>query len=350
MISSFTSPLSSAVQRFFHVAIPANPAKIEPERAMGTSANEAMRWANKLYARLRPFDLRGTRVQCPVCGKRGIAGSRWIRGPTVKPVYVLHDRRKTIESLCGLTEKQARQIRARVKITKYDLSKILQRAKCFVLISGGDDSLATLIHTQKIATQIGADFRALHVETGVGFPQITTYVRRICRQLGIKLSIARPDKDFFDLAAKWGIPSIRFRWCCRELKINPIRDLLARLPGLHVVIDGIRAQESNQRAKYLPLWYHPGFKCLSVSPIFRWTNQRVTNYVRSAGLPQNPAHQFPCSAECFCGAYATPTTFRHLKQHNPALFERLSNLEKKSPTGYTFLYKNHRRLPLAELV
>lgn len=316
---------------------------------MGTSENEAMRWANKLYARLQPFALRGTRVRCPVCKKRGIAGSRWIRGPAVKPVYVLHDRGRRLRTLCGLTENQARQIRSKVNISKLDTAKILTAAKCFVLTSGGDDSLATLIHTQKIAAQIGADFRALHVETGVGFPEIASYVRRVCRQLHIKLSIARPQKDFFDLANKWGIPSIRFRWCCRELKINPIRDFLAKTPGLKVVIDGIRAEESNQRAKYLPVWYHPAFKCLSVSPIFRWTNHHVKTYVRSAALPQNPAHQFPCSAECFCGAYATPTTFRHLKQSNPALFKRLSNLEKQSPTGYTFLYKNHRRLPLAEL-
>lgn len=316
---------------------------------MRTSAHEAMRWGNKLYATIQPLDLRGIRVKCPVCSKRGIAGSRWIQGPTVKPVYILHTRNEELESLCGLTEEQAQQIRAKVNISKLDLAKILTTAKCFLLFSGGNDSLATLLYTQKIAAEIGADFRALHITTGVGFPQIETHARKVCRLLHVRLSIIRPPKDFFDLARRWGIPSFRFRWCCRELKVKPIQNFLAKINGAKIVIDGIRADERWQRSKYLPIWYHPTFKCLSVSPIFRWSKQHVVNYTRSAPVPKNPTQQFPCSGDCFCGAYATPTTFRLLKQHNPALFERLSRLEKESPTGYTFLYKNGRHLPLTQL-
>jgi len=298
---------------------------------------------------MSPYHLRGIRVDCPVCGERGIATSRWVKGPTIKPVYVIHNRNGTVESVCGLNEEEAEQVRPEAKVYKSDLGKILNGAKCFVLISGGKDSLATLVYTQEIAEEVGADLRAIHVDTTVGFPEVTKYVRKVCRQVGVRLSIVRPDRDFFDLAKDWGIPSFRFRWCCRELKIKPIQEFLAKIRGRKAVIDGIRAEESNQRAKYLPVWYHPGFKCLSVSPIFRWTKKRVEKFVVEAGLPENPVRNLGCSAECWCGAYKTKTDFLKLKEIKPELFDKLSDLEEQSPTGYTFLYKKGQQLPLRKL-
>jgi len=311
--------------------------------------NHVSKWADKLHSVISPFHLRGVRVNCPVCGERGTATSRWVKGPKVKPVYVIHNRNGTVESVCGLDEEEAQRVRPEVKVYKGDLRKILNGAKCFVLISGGKDSLATLVYTKKVAEEAGVDLRAIHVDTTVGFPEVTRYVRKVCRQLGVRLSIVRPEKNFFDLAEVWGIPSFRFRWCCRELKIKPVQDFLAKIHEQKVVVDGIRAQESNQRAKYLPIWYHPSFKCLSVSPIFRWTKKQVERYIESADLPENPVRQLGCSAECWCGAYKTQSDFLKLKEIKPALFDKLSILEEQSPTGYTFLYKKGRRLPLREL-
>jgi len=226
---------------------------------MVTIPNHVSKWAAQLHSHLSPFHLRGIRVECPVCGERGTATSRWVKGPTVKPVYIIHNRNGTVESVCGLDEEQAEQIRPDVNISRSDFRKILNGAECFVLISGGKDSLATLVYTKEIANEAGTDLRAIHVDTTVGFPEVTKYVRKVCSQLGVRLSIVRPENNFFDLAKDWGIPSFRFRWCCRELKIRPVQDFLSKIRGRKVVIDGIRAEESNQRAKYLPVWYHPGF-------------------------------------------------------------------------------------------
>jgi len=330
---------------------------------MVTIPNHVFKWADKLHSIISPFHLRGIRVDCPVCGERGTATSRWVKGPTIKPVYVIHNRNGTVESVCGLDEEKAEQIRPEVNVSKSDFRKILNGAKCFVLLSGGKDSLATLLYTTEIAEAARAghstqnselrtpnsNLSAIHVDTTVGFPEVTRYVRKVCRQLGVRLSIVRSEKNFFELAEDWGIPSFRFRWCCRELKIKPIQEYLSKIPGRKVVIDGIRAEESNQRAKYLPIWYHPSFKCLSVSPIFRWTRKQVEQYVESAHLPENPVRQLGCSAECWCGAYKTQSDFLKLKEIKPALFDKLSNLEKQSPTGYTFLYKKGQRLPLRDL-
>src|SRR4030042_5249725 len=202
---------------------------------MVTIPNHVSKWAVKLHSLMSPFHLRGVRVDCPVCGERGTATSRWIKGPTIKPVYVIHNYNGTVKSVCGLEEEQAEQIRPDVKVVRSDFRKILKGAKCFVLTSGGKDSLATLVYTKKIAEEAGVDLRAIHVDTTVGFPEVITYVRKVCRQLKIRLSIVRPENDFFDLAEDWGIPSFCFRWCCRELKIKPIQDFLAKIPGKKLV-------------------------------------------------------------------------------------------------------------------
>jgi len=316
---------------------------------MDNLPNHVSKWADKLHSLMSPYHLRGVRVNCPVCGARGTAASRWVKGPTVKPVYVIHNRNGTVESVCGLDEEGADQIRPEVSVPKSDLRKILNGAKCFILTSGGKDSLAALVYTKREAEKVGAELRAIHADTTVGFPEVTKYVRKVCRQLRIKLSIVRPEKNFFDLAEDWGIPNFRFRWCCRELKIKPVHDFLAKIGGRKVVIDGIRAEESNLRAKYLPIWYHPSFKCLSVSPIFRWTRKQVEKYIGSADLPENPVRQLGCSAECWCGAYKTQSDFLKLREIKPELFDKLSDLEEQSPTGYTFLYKKGQRLPLRDL-
>jgi 3'-phosphoadenosine 5'-phosphosulfate sulfotransferase (PAPS reductase)/FAD synthetase len=311
--------------------------------------NHISKWAIKLHSTISPLHLRGIRVDCPVCGEKGTAVSRWVKGLIVKPIYIIHNRNGTVKNVCSLNEGEANQVRPIAKVYPSDLGRLLANARCFVLISGGKDSLATVVHTQKIAREVGADLQAIHVDTTCGFPEVTKYVRKICKQLNVKLKIVRPKRDFFEMAREWGIPNFRFRWCCRELKIKPIRDFLDNIKGPKAVIDGIRAEESNIRANYLPIWFHPGFKCISVSPIFRWTKKQVEKYVESADLPENPVRSLGCSAECWCGAYKRKADFLKLKEIKPELFDKLSDLETQSPTGFTFLYKNGEQLPLSKL-
>jgi hypothetical protein len=55
------------------------------------------------------------------------------------------------------------------------------------------------------------------------------------------------------------------------------------------------------------------------------------------------------SGECICGAFATKRIFLKIKENYPKLFQRLINIEKINKTGWTFLYKNGRKIPLTEL-
>jgi 3'-phosphoadenosine 5'-phosphosulfate sulfotransferase (PAPS reductase)/FAD synthetase len=275
--------------------------------------------------------------------------SKWVKGPGLKPLSVYHPNGKQLPDECELAEDHADSLRGTIELSSRDLRRILGRCHGYVLFSGGRDSLCTLLYLREVADGSPTHLTAVHVDTTAGFPEVTKYVRAICRKLTVPLKVVRPNLDYFEAAKKWGIPSHNARWCCHQLKVRPVRDFLAKQPGDRVVYDGIRAAESLQRSAYLPVWHHPAFNCLSVSPILSWSNAQVDTYVRASGLPPHPAAALGCSAECWCGAYKTKTDFEKLLEVHPEIFDRLVEVEKAQRGRFTFIYEKGQQVPLASL-
>ena len=293
--------------------------------------------------------LRSLRVICPLCKESGLVTTRWIKGPALKPIYILHIKWRKVRKVCELTEEQSANIRGTVSIRETDIEELLGSRRSFVLFSGGKDSLATLVYLKELARKNSNDLTAIYVDTTAGLPATKRYVRRVCRHLEIRLEVVKPKVDYFTLAKKWGIPSFGYRWCCRELKIKPIQGYLDKIQQPKVVFDGIRAVESNLRKQYIPIWYHPTFKCLSVSAIFHWSDEEVASCINSNGIPKTLLHSLGTSTECWCGAYKTETDFRKLYQLDQDMFYRLAELEKHNKNRYTFLYKDGQQIPLRKL-
>ena len=292
------------------------------------------------------ISFKGLTVKCPSCDETGIVITRWVKGPKLKPLYVLHRRGRKI---CKVTWDQSEKIKSDISISKSDIRSILKKSRSFILFSGGKDSLATLAYLRSLESVSGKELVALYVDTTAGLPKNTEYVKKVCRYLKIGLKILRPKVDYFTLVKKWGIPSFQYRWCCRELKIKPIADYLTTIKGPKVVFDGIRADESRIRKEYLPIWYHPTFKCLSISPIFYWSDQDVVSYIASDGIPKTILHSMGSSTECWCGAYKKETDFRELYELDKDMFRKLARVEKANKNGYTFLYKKGSRISLQDL-
>jgi 3'-phosphoadenosine 5'-phosphosulfate sulfotransferase (PAPS reductase)/FAD synthetase len=307
------------------------------------------RWWAPIENNFAGLSLRGLKVECPLCKSPGIVVTRWIKGPALKPIYILHIKWRKVRKVCELDEEQSNSIRHKVSIFKSDIKKLLESKKSFVLFSGGKDSLATLSYLKDIAKNTGSDLTAIYVDTTAGLPENTKYVKKVCKYLEITLKVVKPKVDYFTLAKEWGIPSFGYRWCCRELKIKPIQEYLNKIKEPKVVFDGIRAEESNLRKQYIPIWYHPSFKCLSVSPIFDWTIDEVNSFINSNGIPKTLLHSLGTSTECWCGAYKTEADFKKLYDLNREMFRKLVKLEERNKTGYTFLYKNGQKIPLRDL-
>ncbi|MDI6787827.1 MAG: phosphoadenosine phosphosulfate reductase family protein [Planctomycetota bacterium] len=306
-------------------------------------------WVTPIKECFTGLSLNGIRITCPRCKHKGLVTTRWIKGPELKPVYILHAKSSKVKRVCGLDEKQTARIRTKVKVLEGDIKRLLRSRKGYILFSGGQDSLCTLYYLKNIAKKVKGDLTALFVDTTVGLPENIKYVKKVCKYLKVPLKIVRPKEDYFTMVKTMGIPSFKSRWCCRELKIKPISDYLSSVKEPKVVFDGIRAEESAIRKQYIPIWYHPGFKCLSVSAIFHWTKERVSSYINSNGLPKTFLHSLGSSTECWCGAYKRPKDFEQLYTLNRDMFYKLVKVEQQNRSGYTFLYKNGQRIPLKEL-
>lgn len=291
----------------------------------------------------------GLLVRCPSCHRTGTLLSKWIKSAPVKPLYVCHTNGNGYFKACSLDKGTAALLRRKVGLTRSDIVKVLRMGKSFVMFSGGKDSLCLLDYLNRLAQSIGREITALHADTTAGFPEVERYVRRTCKVLGVRLVTVRPHANYFDLAKRWGIPGVKSRWCCKTLKIAPIRRYLSAVEGPRVVFDGIRAAESNLRATYIPVWYHPSFRCINVSPIFGWSDEKVSKYIQTHDLPKSPAADLNTSAECWCGAYKTKSDFQALLSIHPEIFGKLVEVEQAQNGKYTFLYECGKHIPLCSL-
>lgn len=293
--------------------------------------------------------LPGLQVDCPLCNEAGTLISKWVRGPSIKPLYVVHANNDGRFNACPLNKEQAAYVRSKVSITSKDTLKTLRMGKAFVLFSGGKDSLCLLEYMRRLGERANKEITALHVDTTAGFPEVEEYVREVCKNMGLPLQTVRPPHDYFDLAKRWGIPGVKSRWCCETLKIAPMRRFFKQVEGPKVIFDGIRGAESNIRAKYVPVWYHPSFRCISVSPIFSWSDKKVENYIGRNQLPASPAAELGCSGECWCGAYKCRADFEALLDIQPEIFDKLVQVEEAQNGKYTFIYEKGKRVPLSSL-
>ncbi|MEW6614028.1 MAG: phosphoadenosine phosphosulfate reductase family protein [Thermodesulfobacteriota bacterium] len=313
------------------------------------SSKNNNQWWQPIEETFAGISLKGLKVICPQCGEHGLVITRWIKGPVLKPIYILHIKWRKARKVCELSEEQSKGVRSEVSIFKSDIKRLLDSRKSFILFSGGNDSLATLSYLKDITKGVKSDLTAIYVDTTAGLPENAKYVKEVCKYLGINLKIVGPKVDYFTLAKKWGIPSFKYRWCCRELKIKPIEEFLSTIKEPKVVFDGIRAAESNARRQYIPVWYHPTFKCLSVSPIFYWSNEQVISYVNSNGIPKTFLHSLGTSTECWCGAYKTKSDFEKLFNLDRDMFYKLVEVEEENKGRYTFIYENGQKISLKEL-
>ena len=291
----------------------------------------------------------GLTVRCAECRRKGTLISKWVPKTSIKPLYVCHTNGNGFFKACELKNGQASRPRGGISINRSDALKLLRMGQAFVLFSGGKDSLCLLEYMRLLADYAGKEITALHVDTTAGFPEVEKYVERVCKKLNVRLVVVRPTHDYFELAKKWGIPGHTARWCCETLKVAPIRRYLAEIEGPKIVFDGIRAAESNIRATYVPIWYHPAFKCISASPIFTWSDKKVKSYIERKNLPRSPAAGLATSAECWCGAYKCRADFEALLDIHPDIFNKLVDVEKAQRGRYTFLYESGERIPLTRL-
>ena len=88
-----------------------------------------------------------------------------------------------------------------------------------------------------------------------------------------------PCGNFFSMMEKRGIPTRKCRWCCSEYKEM-------RSPRRAVLLLGVRSAESPRRAAaWKEVTQHRATKSYAVSPILKFTDQQVWEFINSTGIP-----------------------------------------------------------------
>jgi phosphoadenosine phosphosulfate reductase len=75
--------------------------------------------------------------------------------------------------------------------------------------------------------------------------------------------------------------------CCRIRKVVPLNRALV---GMECWISGIRASQSENRSQMQDLEYDEGKKLFRYHPLFSWSYDEVTDYVRKNEIPYNSLH------------------------------------------------------------
>jgi cysteine desulfurase/selenocysteine lyase len=127
--------------------------------------------------------------------------------------------------------------------------------------------------------------RAFFIDTGIEFPETLEYVQ------GFAVEIVPKGGDFWAAVEKAGPPAKDHRWCCKLLKLNPLKRYLATT-GPCVTVQGNRWYESWNRADLDVTSQNPQNPLqLNLSPIRNWRALEVFLYLRFRGIAYNPLYE-----------------------------------------------------------
>ena len=181
-----------------------------------------------------------------------------------------------------------------------------------VSFSGGKDSTAVL----HIARKAGVT-KAFFIDTGIEFPETIAFVR----SQGV--DVIQKAMDFWNAAEKAGPPGKDNRWCCKLLKLHPLKLYLADI-GPCVTVQGNRWYESWNRAGLDETSQNPANPLqLNISPIRNWRALEVFLYLWWQGLPINPLYEKGLERiGCFLCPAMLESEYEELKTIQPASAER----------------------------
>lgn len=157
-----------------------------------------------------------------------------------------------------------------------------------VAYTGGKDSgVALFLWRGLLAARNLAPLRAISVDTGLKFPQVTQFRDRLCNDWDVDLALARPEVDL----TAYPVAQDKVA-CCRDLKIAPLCAAI-RHTGVQALLSGIRRGEHPSRAgrEYAELRAATGEgqggcpEHWQLNPILDWTEMDVWAFVTGEGLP-----------------------------------------------------------------
>jgi 3'-phosphoadenosine 5'-phosphosulfate sulfotransferase (PAPS reductase)/FAD synthetase len=233
--------------------------------------------------------------------------------------------------------------------------KTLEGKQVIANISGGKDSAALSLWL----TENGIEHRRIFADTGWEAPETYDYLRGELQDTIGEIEWVRARHQMVERIRHYGsIPSRRFKWCTKELKIQPLFDRLLDLqaegdPVLSCV--GIRWDESSRRAA-MDEWdaaIHRKQEIEIWRPILSWTDQDVIDIHHRHGLKPNPLYVAGAMrVGCWPCIYSRKSEIRMIAERTPERIDLIEMLEgevqaamlkrdpeRAGPFGFFFQHK-----------
>ncbi len=216
--------------------------------------------------------------------------------------------------------------RGRKEIEKFmdNLSTNDRRKPLLLSFSGGKDSLAAMMLLYGYLP-----FEAVYIDTGIEFPETVEYVKKLCKELHVKLHIASAGDSFFDAIQNFGPPAKDYRWCCKVCKLAPVTKLIEdRWKNGVISIEGRRQSESFSRSGIEFAQINPFLKKqIQLNPIREWGALEVWLYILWKDIPYNPLYDNDMErVGCWLCPSSLQSEFDELKKTHPELHEKWTSV------------------------
>lgn len=206
----------------------------------------------------------------------------------------------------------------------------------WALFSGGHDSLTAVSVAQDWAADRKLELGVAHINTGIGVPETTAFVRRTCERMGWTLKEFAPPVSYEEIVLEYGFPGpANHGLMYQRLKERCLRQLVRESKAGHrfadrvMLVTGVRSEESVRRMRHVERIQRDGGQVWAAA-IWNWSKLECTREIARRGHERNPVvDAIHMSGECLCGAFAKPGEIRELELWYPDVADRIHDLERR---------------------
>jgi 3'-phosphoadenosine 5'-phosphosulfate sulfotransferase (PAPS reductase)/FAD synthetase len=215
-------------------------------------------------------------------------------------------------------------------------AQIEKAEKIVFQLSGGRDSTLAVIKILELTKD--KDRVAVHVDTGVEFPDLLYFMEKFCLEHDLPFEVIHSRKNFFArYAGKKEWPDSIFRDCIAPLINDPCEKYIKNSGKNCLIIRGGRKKQKTTRSKsdlYNEMSNGRSEPVKLLNPLFYLTDDEYNEQI--AMIPVWPGYEkgFLRTA-CWCCPFQQPQQYMALQKHYPMLWDQMREM------ALTWVFKEH---------